>query len=225
MDKDKLDDIDHLPTKPDLHPDHVDLSVVAQEEEELDYEDVENESENEEIQDDVEQDIANIDHSSIADTDSVVTFKQRRVIPRNDNDFCHLMGNPTFERFIQKRVLEEMSQKKSVKSKVVDKRQPNTPDKRQGQGNGNLLKSSSDTTLYTPALKRAVIPRSQRDILPNSLANEWPDLVLPNQQSVINDQIAKFVENMWIQTTPTPSSQQDVAEVAGSKNPVESHND
>ena len=95
----------------ELHPDHVKVAVDPNEE--LEFLSA-NEAE-------TQSDLDNCDSQSGIDSESEVEFNPRSLTDDwgdCDDQFVHLQGNPAFERFIQKRVSQELDAKQQKKNSM-----------------------------------------------------------------------------------------------------------
>ena len=133
---------------------------------------------------------------------SEVTFRRPMQVVESEQ-FEHLRGNLAFESYIKKMVASEL---KSVANTPKEK----TPE-RQHQGSGHrgkeLIKSPSDTTLYTPALRQVNSPLRQgngtvvRQLNPVPVIKEVevPQSAHAQQDDDLANTIIKFIQGVRVQ--------------------------
>ena len=168
------------------------MSVDAAEEQEFeaDYDDIEAESENEEV----------VDTASVAGSipeSEVVSFNPNRrnvILSQKEKEhhsemmqFNHLKGNPAFQNYIQELVAKEVRLKEQ---RTPEKQSAMSPGGKNNNVNRNI-KSPSDTTLYTPALAQNS---------PNNNVFTLGNNMIHRKEPFNVDQISKIVENIRAQT-------------------------
>ena len=102
----------------------------------------------------------------------------------NKEGFENLCGNSTFERYLQKKMSEEISGRRDVHG--ASSETPNKAPKKGIRQPSPQVKSPSDTTIYVPALERV----SQG----NTLYNVRQD------QTDVTNQISDLIQGIWLQS-------------------------
>ena len=156
--------------------------------------------------------------------DAVVTVRQNSLTEGLPRGLEHLSNDPAFHTYMKKLVSEEIrSEKQAMKSakrgKGKDKKS-GTPVRQQCNEGNRLIKSPSDTTLYTPAMRQiplgtpivnslaqVVNDRGQDTISPAHQATNQIECIpvkeIGNSQQLSSNEtkrISDFIQGIWLES-------------------------